>query len=115
MVGTKMAFSAGFRLARLGLGETMPCVASAAASPTAVGIDATDTGIGPSRWIEFATGQHLDRRAMALEAAGRHCRRTAYHLAQKIVERGEDLSSFGMMAPPLLINLFLVTTSTARR
>ena len=81
MIGAEMAFSAGLRFARLGLGKAMPRMAGAAASPTVVRVDSTDPRIGPRRRVELAAGQHLDGRAMALEAAARDRRRTTDHLA----------------------------------
>src|SRR5262249_8608708 len=109
MVRTEMALAAGFRLARLRLREAVSGMAGAAASPAAVGIDASDAGVGPRRRIELAARQHRDGRAGALEAAAGDRRRAAYHLAEEIVERGEDLAGAGMMAALLLVDLLLMT------
>ena len=102
-----MAFAAGLGFARLGLGEAVPRVAGAAAARAAVRIDPADAGIGPGRRIELAAREDpmVDP---ALEAADRDRRRAAQHLAEEVVEGGENLSGLGVVAALLLVDLFLV-------
>src|SRR3974390_715020 len=110
-----MALAAGLRFARLRLGEAMASVASTATTGAAVRIDAADTSVRPCGGIELATGQHLDGRAVALEAADRDRGRTADHFPEEIVERGENFAGLGVMAALLLVDLLLMAARAILR
>ena len=115
VIGTEVAFAASLRLARLRLGEAVPCMACAAASCASIRIDPADAGIGPSRRVEFSAGQNFDGRTMTLEAADCDCRRTTKHGAEEIIERSKNLTGLSVVITFLLVYFLLVATTAILR
>jgi hypothetical protein len=94
----------------------------------AVGIDASDAGVGPDGRIGLAVGQQLHFAAVALPAAVHGRRRDAFrehgglhsavaldHLRQGIIERTQDAPALGVMGGVELADFMLVAAAAILR
>ena len=108
VIRAEVALAARLGLACLSGAELVTGVAGGTGAPGAVRIHPAHAGVGPGVGSGPAAGVDFYLGTVALPAGGVHCRLTAHHLAEQVVERAEDLPSLGVVRALLLVELLVM-------
>ena len=102
MVGAQMALVAGFRHAGFRNRKAVTGVTGRAGALAAIGVDATDTGIGPGVGIDVTVFVDFNYRAVAVEAPGFAFIIGVHSLVQPGIEFPDNLDGVGMLGAAVL-------------